>query len=240
MPTELPRDESFLVFSRVNGMMLSEETVGRAVGLLAHAAKNTVPRAIGAGVSLINDAGSRVSAGSTDPVVREADDLQYSTGEGPCLSAWASHGIVNVNDVRTDRRWPHWSVAVLGLPVRSVLSTPLKHQEVIVGAMKVYSSAAHAFTLESARLLTMFAGPAAAFLAHVQTKDFPEKLSESIGDAMGQRDTINIAKGVLMHQRGFDSDAAALQLIKVARSEGATVSETAQRIIAAAGSQAQP
>ncbi|MCH8560740.1 GAF and ANTAR domain-containing protein [Nesterenkonia sp. LB17] len=233
MPTELPRDELFLVFARVDGMLLSEETVEHAVELLAQAAKRTVPRAIGAGVSLISSAGSRVSAGSTDRVVREADDLQYATGEGPCLSAWASRMIVNVNDVESDRRWPNWSAAVVGLPVRSVLSTPLQHQETIVGAMKVYSAAEHAFTLESARLLTMFAGPAAALLAHVQAKDLPVKLSESISNAMGQRDMINIAKGVVMDQHGFDRNAATRHLIQVARAECVTMGETAQRIIAA-------
>ncbi|MGJ9372580.1 GAF and ANTAR domain-containing protein [Nesterenkonia sp. CF4.4] len=233
MTTKTPRDDLSLVFARVNGMLLSEETVEHAVGLLAQAAKCAVPRAIGAGVSLISSAGRRVSAGSTDSVVRKADDLQYSTGEGPCLSAWASHVTVNVNDVRSDRRWPDWSAAVVELPVRSVLSTPLEHRASIVGAMKVYSSAEQAFTLESARLLTMFAGPAAALLAHVQTSDFPERLGESITDAMSQRDMINIAKGVLMDQRGFDKNAAALYLIQVARSDGLTVRETAERIIAA-------
>lgn len=233
MTTETPRDEPSLVFARVNGMLLSEETVEDAVGLLARAAKNIVPRAIGAGVSVISSAGRGVSAGSSDSVVREADDLQYSTGEGPCLSAWASQVTVNVNDVRSDRRWPDWSAAVVGLPVRSVLSTPLEHRATIVGAMKVYSSAEQAFTLESARLLTMFAGPAAALLAQLQTSDFPVRRGGSITDAMRQRDMINIAKGILMNQRGIDKNAAASSLIQVARSEGVTVRETAERIIAA-------
>lgn len=52
MTTETPRDEPSLVFARVNGMLLSEETVEDAVGLLARAAKNIVPRAIGAGPSV--------------------------------------------------------------------------------------------------------------------------------------------------------------------------------------------
>ncbi|MGJ9372592.1 GAF and ANTAR domain-containing protein [Nesterenkonia sp. CF4.4] len=221
------------MFARVNGMLLSEETVEHAVDLLAQAAKNTVPGAIGAGVSLISNAGRKESAGSTDRVVREADDLQYTIGEGPCLSAWASRTVVNVEDVHSDPRWPNWSSAVVRLPIRSVLSTPLQHQQTVVGAMKIYSAAEHAFTAETERLLTMFAGPAAALLAHIQTKDLPMKLSESISTAMSQRDTINIAKGVLMAQHGFDKDAATLHLIQVSRAERVTMGETARRIMAA-------
>ncbi len=232
MVTELPLDELSLVFARVNGMLLSEETVEHAVELLAQAAKSTIPGAIGAGVTVIDAAGSRESAGSTDRVVREADDLQYTTGEGPCLSAWASGKVVNVEDVQSDPRWPDWTTAVVGLPIRSVLSTPLQHGDNTVGAMKVYSATEHAFTSETERLLTMFAGPAAALLAHVQTKDLPVKLSESIRRAMGSRDTISIGKGILMAQHGFGEEAAATHLIQAARAEHATVMETAERIIA--------
>ncbi|MGJ9373779.1 GAF and ANTAR domain-containing protein [Nesterenkonia sp. CF4.4] len=231
MSTKLPLDEISLVFARVNGMLLSEESVEHAVALLAQAAKSTVPGAIGAGVSLISSAGRKESAGSTDEVVREADDLQYTIGEGPCLSAWASRTVVNVNDVRSDPRWPNWSAALAGLPIRSVLSTPLQHQETVVGAMKVYSSSEHAFTLETARLLSMFAGPAATLLAHVQTKDLPVKLSESMSSAMGQRDMINLAKGVLMAQHGVDDRAATRHLIQVAQTEGGTMRGAAKRII---------
>lgn len=232
MTTQLPLDELSLVFARVNGMLLSDGTVERAVELLAQAAKNTVPGAIGAGVSLISSVGRKESAGSTDRVVREADDLQYRIGQGPCLTAWASRAAVNVNDVRSDHRWPDWSSAVVGLPIRSVLSTPLQHQETVVGAMKVYSAAEHAFTLGNARLLRMFAGPAAALLTHVQTRDLPVRLSESISNAMAQRDKINVGKGALMVRYGFDEEAAAVHLIQLAQTEGVSVMETAERIIA--------
>lgn len=232
MATELPLDELSLVFARINGMLLSEETVEHAVELLAQAAKSTVPGAIGAGVTVISSAGSKESAGSTDRVVREADDLQYTTGEGPCLSAWASRKAVNVEDVQSDSRWPDWSAAVVGLPVRSVMSTPMLHQDTAVGALKVYSATDHAFTAETERLLTMFAGPAAALLAHVQTKDLPVQLSASIQRVMGRRDTINIGKGVLMAVHGFDEGAATKQMIKMAHAERSTLLEAAERIIA--------
>lgn len=240
MATELPLDELSLVFTRVNGMLLSEETVEHAVELLAQAAKSTVPGAIGAGVTVISAAGDRESAGSTDRVVREADDLQYTTGEGPCLSAWASRKIVTVEDVQSDRRWPEWSSAVVGLPIRSVVSAPMLHQDNAMGALKVYAAADHAFSAETERLLTMFAGPAAALLAHVQTKDLPVRLSESLRRSLGSRDTINIAKGVLIAQLQIDEEDAAVRMLRHARSEGITLLQAARDIITSGQPQSGP
>lgn len=86
---------------------------------------------------MISSSGNRESAGSTDRVVREADDLQYESGEGPCLSAWSAQKAVNAEDARADLRWPQWAAAVVGLPIQSVVSVPLLHQEKAVGALKV-------------------------------------------------------------------------------------------------------
>lgn len=106
------------------------------------------------------------------------------------------------------------------------------HQDTAVGALKVYSAVDHAFTAETERLLTMFAGPAAALLAHVQTKDLPVQLSASIQRVMGRRDTINIGKGVLMAVHGLDEGAATKHMIKMAQAERSTLLEAAERIIA--------
>lgn len=240
MVTEIPLDELSQAFARVNGMLLSEETVDHAVELLAQAAKTTVPGAIGAGVTVISASGDKQSAGSTDRVVREADVLQYETGQGPCLTAWGSQKIINVGDVGSDRRWPQWTAAVGELPIRSVVSAPMLHRETAVGVLKVYSAGRDAFTDETQRLVTMFAGPAVALLAHVQTKDLPVQLSESVQRAMASRDTINIGKGVLMAEQGLDHDQATRQMLQYARTEGVTLLAAAEVVIASRPRQIGP
>lgn len=232
MSTELPLDELSTVFARVNGMLLTEETVEHAVELLAQAAKETIPGTLGAGVTVIDDAGRKVSTGSTDAVVRQADDLQYETGQGPCLSAWASRTTFRVDDVQADLRWPEWTAAVAGLPIRSTLSTPLIHGKQAVGALKVYSAMPKAFDADVERLLVLFAGPAAALLAHVQTKELPRKLSESLQGALGSRDSINMGKGILMERHSLDEAGAVAAMIRLSRSEGIPLREVAGRIVA--------
>ena len=59
-------DELSVVFARMSGLLLSEETVATAVGLLGSLVQETVPGAVGAGASIVDAAGRR-SSGSTDP-----------------------------------------------------------------------------------------------------------------------------------------------------------------------------
>lgn len=233
MAAELPLDELSTIFARLNSMLLTEQTVDSAVIMLADAAKLTIPEAVGAGTTTIDDAGHQMSTGSTDHVVREADELQYSSGEGPCLSAWASSKAMRIDDVDTDPRWPQWSNLVGHLPIRSVLSVPLIQDDAALGAMKIYSASSYAFTDETQRLLTLLAGPAAALLSHIQSHDLPTQLTETLQTAMASRDTINVAKGIIMSQHELSSDDAMRHLIRTARRQNQTLFESADQIIAA-------
>lgn len=232
MTTQLPLSELSLVFARVKSMLLTADTATAAVDLLAEAAKTTIPAAIGAGVTIITDSGAQDSAGSTDRVVREADDLQYTTGQGPCLSAWGALKPMRIDDVSTDLRWPQWSDAVSELPIRSVVSVPMEHEGKAVGALKVYSAKNNAFTDETERVLTLFAGPAATLLAHVQTENLPAQLSQSLQESLYSRDMINLGKGILMSRHGVDAEHAMSDLVAMARRESRTLFQCAEAIVA--------
>src|SRR2546421_139395 len=98
-------DELAAVFARMTGLLLNEETVAAALGLVSSLAQETVPGSSGAGVSII-DEHHRRSSGSTDERVLQADDLQYELGEGPCLTAAAERRLIRIDDLSVDRRWP--------------------------------------------------------------------------------------------------------------------------------------
>lgn len=80
-------DELAAVFARMSGLLLSEETVDTALGLLSALAQETVPGASGAGVSMVDEERRR-SSGSTDARVREADALQYELDEARASPRW--------------------------------------------------------------------------------------------------------------------------------------------------------
>lgn len=236
MAADLPLDELSTTFARIQGLLLTEETVGKAVNLLAEAARESIPGTIGAGVSLMDKQGRRTSTGSTNNVVKQADALQYELLEGPCIAAWAATETVRSDDLTVEDRWSVWSPRAADLGIRSVLSTPLVFHAESVGAIKVYSDRPGAFDERSERLLSLFAGPAATLLANVQAADSPRRIGKQLKEAIATRDNIAFARGILMEREGLTEDESMLRLLGMARSNGETLRSVAQAVVARSGS----
>jgi GAF domain-containing protein len=224
-------NELSTVFARLSGMLLTKEKVDPALTSLAEAIKAAVPGAVGAGVSLIDAEGHRTSTGYTDDVVAEADALQYTLNQGPCLTAWAKMTTVRIDDVATDPRWKLWTSAVATMPIRSVLSSPLMYGARSLGALKVYASVPSAFNASSQHVLELTALPAATLLANSQGSDAPQRLSAGLSDALTSRDAINAACGVIMERQGLTKDDALKELMQLAAARGLTVRVTALRVL---------
>lgn len=223
-------DELAGVFARMSGLLLSEETVETALGLLSSLARETVPRSSGAGVTVIDERDRR-SSGSTDPRVQEADGLQYELDEGPCLTAASDRELVRIDDVTEDRRWPRWAAAVVGLGVRSAMSAPMIAGDRSLGAIKVYAEEPGAFDERSEQLLTLFSAQAAVLVANVQHHERAQRLSVSMREAFRGRDLVCTAKGVLMGRHAVDEATAFGMLLARGQQDGTTVAQAARAIV---------
>ncbi|TNB70281.1 GAF and ANTAR domain-containing protein [Arthrobacter sp. BB-1] len=229
--SSLPLDDLTVAVARIRGLLLSQEKADRAVSLLAQAIKQAMPGATGTGASLLDPAGGLVSSGSTDAVVRQADTAQYELGEGPCLTAWAAEEVVIIQDVHTEGRWPRWTSAVAGLPVRSVVSAPLLAGKEAIGALKIYSALPGQYDDDAGSTLALFAGTAATLLAHIQGSEAPLRMSEELKATLASRDTINRACGVLMERHGISHDQALQQMINNARAAGAPLVKISEKLV---------
>ncbi|WP_457971562.1 GAF and ANTAR domain-containing protein [Arthrobacter sp. D1-17] len=238
MANRLPLDELSLVLARIKGMLLTEEKVDRAVQLLAEAIRDAIPGTTGAGVSLLDDRGRRMSHGATDAVVEQADATQYDLGQGPCLTAWAARTTVLIDDVAKDKHWLRWSTAVASLPVRSVVSTPLIAGTDCIGALKIYAAVPSAYDAAVARLLEKFTGPAATLLANIQGNETPHRISETLESALGSRDTINRAYGLLMERHGFGPEQSMQDLLRIALTQKIPLLQASAALLDSASSDA--
>lgn len=236
MNSEPTLNDLATAFGRVRGLLLTEETAQQAVNLLAEAARDLIPGATGAGVSLIEH-GRRTSSGATDRSVLRADELQYELSEGPCLNAWATSTPTRTDDTTAPgQRWPRWAAAAAEMSVLSCQSVPLIQGQTTIGAMKVYSTEAHAFDETTERALTRFAVSAAALLGHVQTTETPRRIQTELATALQMRDRIGMAKGILMAQRGIDDREALRVLVARAQDGRRTVADVALELTGGAGS----
>ena len=226
-----PGDELAGAFVRAAGLLLSPEAVRTALLLITSSAKETFPRTAGAGITLADPEGRRVTAAATDDVVARADALQYELGQGPCLTAWDERDVVRVDDLGRETRWPRWVEAVRGLGLGSALSSPVVAGAEALGAMKVYASAPGAYGEREERLLTMFATQAAVLLAGMRTAEDARRVSDRLKDALQGREVIALAKGIIISRDGGDERAAFLALADLARRNRKTVRETAEDLV---------
>ncbi|MFF0991420.1 GAF and ANTAR domain-containing protein [Kocuria nitroreducens] len=219
------------VFARIQNMLLSQERATAAVHQLAQVAKDLIPSAAGAGVSLIDANGTRTSAGATDGLVESVDALQYGLREGPCLTAWATETPQRINDTTDDDRWPEWTAAAVRSGIRSMISVPLMFQDRCLGAMKVYATVGDAFTVHEEQQLGLLAAAAATLLGSAQTRDAPQRLSAALQAGLEDRQAIDRATGMLMEQRATDPDDAQSVLLTAARAQGRPMAEVARQIL---------
>jgi len=155
----------------------------------------------------------RTTAGS-DELPYRWDELQYSHGEGPCLDAIITNGVVVVPDLRTDDRWPRFTRAIVAqTPARSILSYRLFLTERARAGLDLYPTRPGVFTDQSVATGAVFAAYASMALLAAARQDTANHLlraletNREIGVAMG----ILMANGELTNQQAFDGLRTASQ-----------------------------
>jgi GAF domain-containing protein len=225
------------VLAQMGAVVLAAETINTTIELVTTLVTQTIPATSGAGVTLVDGRGKRTTAAS-DPLVEQADELQYQFDSGPCLTAWRDQVSVRVDDVDSETRWPQWTAAVAGLGVRSVLSAPLLTQDVGttqgtgIGAIKVYSAQPNVYDQRAEQLLELFARQAAILLANTQTLSDARRLSAELTQALNNRDIIGQAKGVLIAQGAAGEQDAFQMLVSASQRSNTKLHDLARQLVA--------
>lgn len=93
----------------------------------------------GAGISLFFASDRRLPLGASDEASAEAERLQFTAGEGPCLSSHAEGRPVVADEETIRSRWPaFYDALVARTPVRGTISLPLEDELRGVGALDLY------------------------------------------------------------------------------------------------------
>nr|WP_246315009.1 GAF and ANTAR domain-containing protein [Kineococcus aurantiacus] len=229
-----PSEELSLVIARTSGVLLTGDVVGVLLPMLLELVLETVPGADSCAVTVVDGAGRPATTAASDAVAARADAVQYTAGEGPCLAAVTRRARSVVHDTREETRWPLWAGDVAALGVRSVLSVPLVAGDEVLGAVKVYGRAPHAFDLRSERVLALTAAQAALLLAEARAADRGRHLSAGLKAALRHRDVVNTARGVLIGRDHVDEETAVEVLAALAQREGRPLHVVARSLVDAA------
>lgn len=191
-------------------------------GIVA-AAADTVPGVEYAGISLVEKGNLRSVAPSDDLVIR-IDALQYETGEGPCVDTVQEHETYRTGRLDTEPRWPTFGPAAAKLGVLSMMSFRLFTSSHTLGALNLYSSRPYAFDTDAELIGEVFAAHAAVALARSQHE-------AQLRSALHNRDTIAMAKGILMHSHRRTDDQAFAMLVALSQGSNRKLIEVAEWLV---------
>lgn len=152
------------------------------------------------------------------------DLLQQKLGYGPCVDAAQRQRANRIDDTRRDERWPEFAAEAAALGVRSLLCVPLRVDERCLGTLSLYAEQVRAFSDQDERITTLLATLAALALAEAQRAD-------QMRTALGNRDIIGQAKGILMERYRLDADAAFGYLSRVAQDANLKVLAVARQLV---------
>ena len=144
-----------------------------------------------------------------DDITRAVMTAQNDTGQGPCLDALRDGKQVVADDLRVDLRWPQFAAQALKVGIRSMICTPLVADGRTLGELSLMSRTPGFVPTpdDSPTMATVFAAHAAIAMTGARRV-------EDIMTALGNRDVIGQAKGILMERFKITPDVAFAMLVR--------------------------
>jgi GAF domain-containing protein len=177
-----------------------------------------------AGLTLIRKTGLETIA-STDNLVDQADTWQEELNEGPCQDRSWDRQTLSVDDLTIDGRWPLWAEKVAPLGIASILAAELTNRDDRrVGALTVYWTEPHGFTIDDISYVNIFAHHAAVALV--------ESLKEAdLNITLDSRKRIGQAQGILMERYDLDRDQALDMLCRYSHHHNVKLRQVAEHLV---------
>lgn len=200
-----------------------------ALQRLCRAATRNLP-ATGVGVTVVSSAGAIMTTAASGPTSVVLEELQFTLGEGPCMSAFATSAPVLIPDLASaDVAWPSYASAALDAGVHGVFAFPLRAGETNLGALDVYREQPGALSAWTVSRAASFA--VAATYAVLSSEDGIDKVAGLLADGSDVHVEVFQAQGMVMMQLGVSPDEALLRLRAYAFVEGRRLAEVARAVI---------
>jgi len=159
-------------------------------------ATETIPGCDLASITMVKE-GQPTTPAFTGKTALALDKAQYTAGEGPCLAAIAHRGVEHMTTA-SEERWPAFVAAAGDNGVLATLAVPLGNDEVVLGALNLYSQTTEHYDQAARDLACVFADQLGAAVAAVTRYAESYELARHLQQAMESRATIEQAKGILM------------------------------------------
>ena len=188
------------------------------------AAKELIAGVDIAGVLLVGKGGTHQTLAPTSDVMFKLDELQMTTGEGPCLQAALDEIVIRTDDVRDEPRFPKYTPKVVELGLLSALSLKLYTADRTAGALNLFGYEPRLWNSEAETIGMVLA-------AHAASAILASRESEQLQSALSTRDRIGQAKGIIMERFKIDDVRAFEMLRKLSQDTNTKLVDVAHRVI---------
>jgi GAF domain-containing protein len=211
-------------------LLLATDSVAQFLHQVAVLAARTTAPGLSCGLTLGSD-GNAATVASSDDLALSVDEIQYSTGTGPCLDSMRSGEVIHVVDFLGETRWPQFTDNALAQGVRCSLSLPLAAAHGVAGALNIYAPYPDAFSPAAQQRARIFAATAAGAVAVAQRMADQAELSQDLRVALANRSIIDQAIGILMSQNRLTAEKAFDVLRRTSQNRNIKLRDVAARLI---------
>ncbi|MFD6291293.1 GAF and ANTAR domain-containing protein [Streptomyces sp. NPDC060205] len=220
--------------------LASSSEVQRVPELLCAACVDLLP-VTGASISITGSRTARALWCASDDTAARLAEAQYTLGDGPCQSALDRAAPVLAPDLTQGpdaRRWPVFAHQAVELGVRAVFSLPLGAGALAIGTLDLYRDTVGALSPRDLRIALLARDAVTFAVLNLEAASDGFVSADEAGVASwvdaAEADHVEVhqAVGMVMVQIGVDPEQALDRLRAHAFSEGRTVTEVAQEILA--------
>lgn len=184
---------------------------------------------------------------ATNPIAQWIDELQFTLGDGPCLTAYQQRTpqlVPDLADPRYGAQWPVFVGEALGVGVAAVFAFPIVHDESRLGVLELYRATPGALAVSEYEAAVSCAAEAGAtvrtnwsdYISRAEGLQSPAdalalELSDPSNDQGFSRSRVFMASGMLAVQWGIAPEEAMDRLRAYAFGSGRSINDVADDII---------
>ncbi len=208
------------VANRLNEEPSLQETLDGVVATVI----GTVPGVEHASIFRLHRNGRLDTIAASSDLVRELDDIQRETHEGPCYEALTEEKPVVVGNVDDADRWPQFAPRARSLGVRARMAFLLIADEHVTAALNCYSTRLESFTHDDRHLGQLFATHAAVAMGRA-------RMEHDLNQALVTRREIGQAIGIVMERYTLTEDGAFRFLVRLSRDSNTKLRDVAHEVV---------
>jgi len=210
-------------------LVLDQESTQSVLQRVVDLVQRVLPGGSDVSMTVVRDERATTAA-FTGPRAVQLDEAQYRRRHGPCIEAAIGGLVLEIEDGRTESRWPEYLPTFLRAGALSSLAVPVPAAH-LAAALNVYAPAAAAFSTEDRRAVGRLADLAAVALTNLDALQNARELAENLRAAMEFRAVIEQAKGILIERHKLDADAAFRLLVEASQRANRKLRDLAEGLV---------